>query len=263
MDFGIRDRAALVTGASAGLGFACASALAGEGCRVAVASRDRDRIEAAAAAIREATGGDVHAVVADVSSPGGPAAAVDATVRALGGLEILVTNAGGPPSGTFDSLDESDFERAVTLTFRSVDRLVRAALPHLRAAKWGRIVNLTSITAKEPHDGLLLSNAMRPAVHGLAKTLSRELARDGITVNSVCTGYTATERLQDLAVSAGRRRGVSAESVLDGWRANIPRGQLGRPEEIAAVVAFLCSEAASVVNGVSLAVDGGESHSLL
>lgn len=263
MDFGLKGKRALVTGASAGLGYASARALAAEGARVAVVSRDRARIESAAARLREETGAEVIPLVGDVSEEGTAARVVEATTQAFGGLGILVTNAGGPPSGNFDTLTEEQFSRAVDLTFRSVVRLVRAALPHLQSDGWGRIVNLTSITVKEPHDGLMLSNSMRPAVHGFAKSLSRDVARHGVTVNSVCPGYTATERLGDLAVAAGKRKGISPDDVRSGWQANIPRGELGRPEEIAAAVAFLCSRGASFVNGVSLAVDGGESHSLL
>jgi 3-oxoacyl-[acyl-carrier protein] reductase len=263
MDFGIAGRPALVTGASSGLGLAVAHELAAEGCRVVLCSRSEERIRAAADAVREATGAEVHAVAADLSRAGGPAGAVSAAAETLGGLDILVTNAGGPPSGPFDSLGEDDFARAVDLTFRSVERLVRAALPHLRRGGWGRIVNLTSIAAREPQPGLLLSNALRPAVHGLAKTLSRELGESGITVNNVCTGYTDTERLGELAVAAAKRRGITPEEIRAGWEGNIPRGEIGRPGEIAAVVAFLCSERASFVNGVSLAVDGGESRALL
>jgi 3-oxoacyl-[acyl-carrier protein] reductase len=263
MDFGIQDRPALVAGSSAGIGFAVARALLQEGARVAVVSRDRDRIEAAAERLRGETGGDVIALIGDVARADTAPRLVADVVRRFGGLQILVTNAGGPPSGNFDALEDDDFARAVELTFRSAVRLVRAALPHQRSAGWGRIVNLTSITAKEPHDGLLLSNCLRPAVHGFAKSLSRDVARHGTTVNCVCPGYTATERLQELAVATAGRRGTSPQEVRDGWRRNIPRGELGRPEEIGAVVAFLCSDAASFVNGVSLAVDGGESHSLL
>jgi 3-oxoacyl-[acyl-carrier protein] reductase len=263
MDFGIAGKAALVSGASAGLGRAVARSLAAEGARVAIASRDRARIEDAAEGLRAETGAEIVPLVADVATADGPDRLVAEAVAALGGLSILVTNAGGPPSGRFTDVGEPDFARAVELTFRSVERLVRAALPHLGAGAWGRIVNLTSITAKEPHDGLLLSNAMRPAVHGLAKSLAKELGPRGITVNCLCTGFTATERLEELATASAKRSGTSREAVFAGWRARIPRGELGRPEEIGDVVAFLCSERASFVNGVSLPVDGGESHSLL
>jgi len=263
MDLGIRDRKALVTGASAGLGRASAEALSREGADVAICSRDAGRVGEAAAAIAAATGRAVEGLVADVSVRGEPERLVAEAARRLGGLDILVTNAGGPPSGLFADAGEDDFAVAIDRTFRSAERLIRAALPYLRENGWGRIVCLTSITAKEPHDGLLLSNAMRPAVHGLAKSLSREIARDGITINCVCPGYTQTTRLAELAKAAAGRRGVGAEEVFASWRANVPRGELGRPEEIADVVAFLCSERASYVNGVSLAVDGGESRSLL
>lgn len=263
MDLGIRDRVALVTGASAGIGFAVARSLSREGARVAICSRDSDRIETAASVLREETNGEIVAIVGDVSLPDGPDRIVSQTVERLGGLHILVTNAGGPRSGNFSDVREDDFERAVAQTFRSVDRLIRAARGHLEQSGWGRIVNLTSITAKEPHDGLLLSNALRPAVHGLSKSLARELGSRGITVNCVCPGYTATERLQELANAAAIRRASTPEAVYDAWRGNIPRGELGRPEELGDVVAFLCSDRASFVNGVSLAVDGGESHGLL
>ena len=263
MDLGITGKKALVTGASAGLGAAAARVLAEEGAEIAICSRDRGRIDETARRLAEATGSTVVPLVGDVSRAGEPARLVDEAVERIGGLHILVTNAGGPPSGNFEDAGEDEFAIAVDRTFRSAERLIRSALPHLKKSGWGRIVCLTSITAKEPHAGLLLSNAMRPAVHGLAKSLSREVAKFGVTVNCVCPGYTNTARLGDLANAAAKRRGVSAEDVFEGWRANIPRGELGRPEEVAAVVAFLCSERASYVNGVSLAVDGGESHSLL
>lgn len=262
MDLGIAGRGALVAGASSGIGFAVARTLAAEGVRVAIVSRDRQRIEAAAERIRSETGADVTSLTGDLAEPAQPARVVEQAARSLGGLEILVTNAGGPPSGNFDDVGEEEFELAVRLTFRSAERLIRAALPHLRRSGWGRIVCLTSITAKEPHDGLVLSNALRPAVHGLAKSLSRR-AGPGITVNCVCPGFTDTERLGALAEAAARRRGTTVEAIYEDWRANIPRGGLGRPEEIAAAVAFLCSKPAGFINGVSLAVDGGESRPLL
>jgi 3-oxoacyl-[acyl-carrier protein] reductase len=263
LDLGLAGKVALVTGASAGIGFAVAGELAREGVRVVIASREEKRIQDAAARIRAETNGEVVALVADVSEPAAPTRLVSETLALAGALHILVANAGGPPGGNFADVGEDDFSRAIELTFRSVERLVRAAVPPMRAAKWGRIVSLTSIAAKEPHDGLLLSNSLRPAVHGFSKSLSRELARDGITVNCICTGFTDTERLHDLARAAAKRRGVSVEAVFSGWRSAVPRASLGRPEEIAAAVTFLCSERASYVNGVSLAVDGGEAHSLL
>jgi 3-oxoacyl-[acyl-carrier protein] reductase len=263
MELGIAGRRALVTGASAGLGWAAARALAAEGARVAIASRDPTRILDAASRLEAEVRAPVAALAGDVSRAGEPERLVAATVEALGGLEILVTNAGGPPAGEFDELDEESFGRAIELTLRSAERLVRAAMPHLVRAGWGRVVCITSIAAREPREGLFLSSALRPAVHGLAKSLARRYASRGVTVNCVCPGYTDTERLRELARDTARRRGADPESVRQGWRAAIPRGELGRPEEVAAAIAFLCSERASFVNGVSLPVDGGESRSLL
>jgi 3-oxoacyl-[acyl-carrier protein] reductase len=263
MDLGIAGRPALVTGASAGLGWACARALAAEGARVAICARYESRLRDAAERLRTATGSDVATVVGDLSVPSVPAQVVEETVRRLGGLEIVVVNAGGPPAGEFDELGDEDFARAIDLTLRSAERLLRAALPHLVRARWGRALCITSIAAREPRESLLLSNVLRPAVHGLAKSLARRYAAHGITVNCVCPGYTDTERLGELAQDGARRQGTDPEGIRARWRANIPRGQLGRPEEVGAAVAFLCSERASFVNGVSLPVDGGESRSLL
>ena len=263
MDLGIAGKTALVTGASAGIGFAAARSLAREGARLAVCSRDATRIAAAARSIRDETGAEVVTITGDVAESNGPARIVEEAAARLDGLEILVTNAGGPRSGNFDDVESADFDRAIAQTFRSVERLIRAALPHLVRSGWGRIVNLTSITAKEPHDGLLLSNALRPAVHGLSKSLARELGPRGITINCVCPGFTETERLRELAEAMAARRDVAAADILDAWCSRIPRGKLGRPEELGDVIAFLCSERASFVNGASIVVDGGESHGLL
>jgi len=263
MDLGIKDRVALVTASSKGLGMQAARALAAEGAKLSICARGKEALEETAAALREEFGGDVLSTVCDLTEEKSARELVKKTADHYGRVDILVVNCGGPPSGAFGDAGEEEFGVAIDRTFRSAERLIRAALPALRESGWGRIVCLTSITAKEPHDGLLLSNAMRPAVHGLAKSLSREIAREGLTINCVCPGYTNTSRLGELAKAAAARRGVEPEDVFAGWRANIPRGELGRPEEIADVVAFLCSERASYVNGVSLAVDGGESHSLL
>ncbi len=263
MDLGIAGKRALVTGASAGLGWAAARALAGEGVRVAIASRDPERVRSAAARIGTAGGAPVVALTGDVSRAGDPERLVSEAASALAGLDILVANAGGPPGGDFEDADEARFAQAIDLTLRSAERLARAALPHLKAAGWGRIVFLTSIAAREPREGLLLSNTLRPAVHGLAKSLARAYAPAGVTVNCVCPGYTDTERLEVLAEGAAARQGIGRSEVYARWRANIPRGELGRPEEVAAAVAFLCSGPAAFVNGVSLPVDGGESRSLL
>ena len=269
MDLGLSGKAALVCGASAGIGWSVARALAAEGARVAIVSRSRENLARASTRIREETGANVVEIAGDLSERGEPERIVKSAVQSLGALDILVTNAGGPPPGNFTDVGENEFNFGIALTLRSVEHTVRAAIPFLResAKKNGssgaRIVNLTSITAKEPHDGLVISNTLRPAVHGLSKSLSRELGPSGITVNCVCPGFTRTERLRELAEAAARRRGRTSAEITDEWRARIPVGRLGEPQEIGDVVAFLCSARASFVNGASISVDGGESHPLL
>ncbi len=264
MDFGLQGRAAAVAASSQGLGFACALELAREGASVAICSRDRTRVDDAARRIRDLVrDAKVHAVVADLSKEADCKRFVDETAQAFGRLDIIVTNSGGPTPGAFDQVSLADIRRGVDTTLMSSIALMTAAVPHLRENRWGRIVNILSVTVKQPKTSLLVSNTMRPGVLGFAKSISIELAKDGITVNNVAPGYTRTERLDELAQHLSSTQKRSQEDVVAEWEKTIPAGRLGRSEELAAVVAFLCSERASYVTGVTIQVDGGQVQSLL
>ncbi len=264
MDFGIRDRAAAVAASSQGLGLACALELAREGALVAICSRDRDRIEAAARRIRDAVpDATVHTVVADLSKDEDCRRFVDATAEKFGRLDILVTNSGGPTPGSFDQVSIEDVRRGVDTTLMSAIALMIAGVPHLRKNRWGRIVNILSVTVKQPKPSLLVSNTMRPGILGFAKSISFELAKDHITVNNVAPGFTRTERLDELAEHLSSTQKRTQSDVVAEWERTIPAGRLGGPEELAAVVAFLCSERASYVTGVTIQVDGGQVTSLM
>ena len=257
MDLGIRGRAALVAASSRGLGRAVAEELAAEGCDLVMCARGADALEEAAAAIREASGVRVLAVPADLSDPAQVAAVAEAAHDAYGRIDILVTNTGGPPAGPFESHDAEAWRGAVRQNLESVLELVRAALPGMKERGWGRILNVTSIAVKQPVDGLILSNAVRAAVTGMARTLANEVAPFGVTVNNVLPGYTRTQRVEELAARASEREGISAADAVGRWEAQIPMGRLGDPREFAALVAFLASERASYITGQSVAVDGG------
>ena len=256
------ERIALVCAASKGLGRASAEALARDGYRVAICSRGGPALRDAEAAIRQA-GGDVIAIDADLRRAADVTKAVETTVRTFGGLDVLVTNTGGPPSGPFTALGEDAWADAIDSLLLSVVRLCRAAIPHMRARGGGRIINITSISVKQPIQGLVLSNSLRAAVTALAKTLAAELATDGILVNCVAPGYTRTDRVVELASQAAAREGIEPADVERRTVAQIPLGRMGEPAEFASVVAFLASPAASYISGVTIQVDGGWTRGLV
>ncbi|MGC8874385.1 MAG: SDR family oxidoreductase [Chloroflexia bacterium] len=257
MDLGLRGRVALVAAASRGLGKAVAMELAREGADVAICARGKEQLRRTAEEIAAETGARLLAIAADVTVARDVTNLVTTVVEQFGRLDILVNNAGGPPPGPFLSFSDDDWRRAVELNLISTVRLTRAAVPIMRANHWGRIINITSVAVKQPIPDLVLSNAARSAVIGLAKTLALELAPDGITVNSVCPGFTLTERVQQLAESLAEREGKTVAEVLAGYERQIPMGRMGRPEELAALVAFLASERAAYITGTAIQVDGG------
>jgi len=256
------SRVALVCAASKGLGRASAEALSRDGVKVAICSRGGPALAETAAAL-EAAGGEVLALDADLRRAGDITRIVDETVRRFGGLDILVTNTGGPPSGPFMTIGEDVWSDAIDSLLLSVVRSCRAAVPHMQARGGGRIINITSISVKEPIEGLVLSNALRSAVTSLAKTLALELAPHKILVNCVAPGYTRTDRVVELAQQAAAREGTTPDVVERRTIAKIPLGRMGQPVEFGEVVAFLASPAASYVTGVTIPVDGGWTRGLL
>ena len=264
MDFGLRGTVAVVAAASQGLGRAVAMQLAREGANLAICSRKHDAIEEAAAEIRQQTGVEVAAVVADVSTPEGPDALVRAAVERFGRLDILVCNAGGPPPGGFSRHhDDEAWRQAFELNLLSAVRLVRAAAPYLRQSGRGRIINMVSSSVKQPIEGLVLSNAVRSGVIGLAKTLAAELAPDGVTVNNIAPGRFDTARIRQIDQARAESLGVTEEQARGEAIKQIPAGRYGRPEEFAYLAAFLASDKAAYITGVTIQIDGGMVKSLL
>jgi 3-oxoacyl-[acyl-carrier protein] reductase len=263
MDLGLQDKVALVTASSEGLGRACAHALSAEGAKVAICARTEKALRATADEIARDTGNEVLAIVADLTSARDCKRVVKETVTFFDGLHVLVTNSGGPPAGYFFDFDDNDWYRAVDLTLMSAVRLIRAAVPHMQGQKWGRIINITSVSVKEPLDNLILSNSLRPGVVGMARTLANQLGGDGITVNNVLPGYVLTDHVKELAETQAKTQDKSLDEILAGFAAPVPIGRIGKPEELAAVVAFLASEQAAYVNGASILVDGGRYKGLM
>ena len=264
MKLGLGGRVALVGGASSGLGAATAERLALEGAQVLLVSRSTERLERAVRRIRRAGDTVVEGCAVDLTEPDGPARAAAAAEAAFKAPPtVVVANGGGPPSMPALAADAADLEGAARLLLLPVQRLLHATLDGMREAGWGRFVAITSVAVRQPQPGLVLSNALRAAVTGYLRSVADEVAADGITVNTVCPGYTATERLDELAAAVAARDGVEPAEVFAAWAAKAPVGRLLEPAEVAAAVAFLCSAPASGITGVALAVDGGFSRGLL
>lgn len=247
---------------SQGLGYAVANELAREGASLIICSRREASINAAADAIRRESGADILAVAADVSVAKDLDRLVSAGIGRFGKIDILVTNSSGPPAGPFDSLSRDSWDEATRVLLTSVLDLTRLVLPGMKDRGWGRILNVTSIASKQPVENLMLSNSLRAAVTGFAKTLANEVAADGVTVNNIMPGYTLTERLDELIDFLAEKESLTAEQIRGRWEAEIPMRRLGDPKEFAALAAFLVSERASYITGSSIAVDGGWIRSL-
>jgi len=257
MDLHLKGKRALVTGSSRGLGFATARGLALEGARVAINSRNKDHLKAAFDKIKEETDQEVSLLVGDVTGKDEPAEFIKEAVEFLGGLDILVTNAGGPPAGAFESFDEGTWAKAIDLSFLSHVRLIRAALPHLRESSAPSVLTITSYSVKQPIPNLVLSNSIRAATVGLTKTLALELGGEGIRFNSILPAWTETERVYELMRHRADLSGNTVEEEIEKQSAISPMGRMGTPEEFANAAVFLVSPAASYITGVMLTVDGG------
>jgi 3-oxoacyl-[acyl-carrier protein] reductase len=262
MDLGIRGRVAIVAAASRGIGYGAAFELAREGASVFLCSRNEERAKSAAEQISKETGVEVVGIEADVTKDEDAARFVRLAEERGGGVDVLVTNAGGPPAATFDGADLEMYRKAFELNALSAIRLAQLVVPGMRQRRWGRIINITSISVKQPIMGLILSNTVRAGLTGWAKTLSAEVASDNVTVNSVAPGYTMTERQEELTEAKAKATGKTKEEIMEMRAAEIPMHRSASVEEIAAAVAFLASERASYITGVTLQVDGGWVRSL-
>src|SRR5437868_575357 len=258
MDLGLKGKVAIVAAASSGLGKATAMELAAEGAKVTINARNSEQLQRAAAEIKSATNAEVLAIPGDVTNEEDIRGLIAETKERFGSVDILVTNAGGPPSGSYTDFTAADYRKAVELNLISTITLCQEAIPLMKEKGWGRIVGVTSISAKQPVEYLILSNTARAGALGYLKTLSQQIGAFGITVNAVCPGFHVTERLRQLAASSADKEGISVEAVLSRNAASLPLKRLGQPEEFAALVAFLCSERAGYVTGTAIQIDGGQ-----
>lgn len=257
MDMGLKDRVAIVAASSTGLGKAVAMGLAREGAKLALCARTEAVLKATATEIHNETGAEVLARPLDVTANSQVVEFVAETVKRFGRVDICVTNSGGPPAKPFSQTTVEDWQAGVNLNLMSALYFARAVLPLMQKQKWGRFITITSMSVKQPIDNLILSNSVRSAVSGLAKSLSNEYAKDNVLVTNVCPGYTQTARLDELANKLAQAEGVAPDQIRERWASQIPLKRLGQPEEFASLVVFLASERASYITGVSIAVDGG------
>jgi len=257
METGLRNRVAIVAASSQGIGLATAEAFAAEGCRVAMCARNSDTLRAAAESIRQHHRAEVLAEALDVTDPDAVHRFVEAVVSKFGATDICVTNAGGPPAKGFLAATYTDWRKAIDLNFMSTVYFAREVIPHMQKKGWGRIVTITSIATKQPVSDLVLSNAVRTGVVGLVKSLANEFGKDGILVNNVGPGFTATDRLKELAKTRSTASGKSQREIFDGWAADSALKRLGEPREVAETILWLASDRASYVTGQTILVDGG------
>src|SRR5713226_4015491 len=257
MNLGLKDRVALVAASSQGIGRATAEAFAAEGCRVAMCARNQQTLQATAEKIKEQYDVEVLAEAFDVTDDAAVGRFVSAVAGKFGSIDICVTNAGGPPAKGFLAATLEDWQRALEANFLSTVYFAREVIPHMQRNHWGRIITITSITTKQPVADLVLSNAVRAAVVGLVKSLANEFGKDGILVNNVGPGFTATDRLKELAKSRSAASGTAEKDIFDGWAADAPLRRLGEPREVADTIVWLASERASYVTGQTVLVDGG------
>jgi 3-oxoacyl-[acyl-carrier protein] reductase len=262
MELGLKGRVAIVAGSSEGMGRAAAEAFAAEGARVAMCARTEAKLNAAAEEIRKRHGAEVFAMAADVSDAGAVKRFVTAVAEKFGGVDVCVANAAGPPARNFFSAGNDDWQKAFAMNFMSVVHFARETLPWMQKKKWGRLITITSVSVKQPIADLILSNAVRAGVVGLVKSLANEFGEDGITVNNVAPGYTATERLKQLAATRALAAGVQPEDFYQKWAADTPLKRIAEPEEVADAILWLASDRASYVTGQTVLVDGGSYRGL-